>query len=92
MSTVLIFVGTFIILAGSVILMLGLVLLRTPQEALGRMYLSMTTLGAAEDHTSSIIRHLADIRGNDERKRRKSLKLVGIGIVAGLIGAAIFPL
>ena len=92
MSTILIFVGTFIMLAGSVILMLGLVLLRTPQEALGRMYLSVSTLGAAEDHTSGIIRHLADIRGNDERKRRKSLTLVGIGIVGGLIGAAIFPL
>jgi len=92
MSTILIFVGTFIMLAGSVILMLGLVLLRIPQEALGRMYLSMTTLGAAEDHTSAIIRHLADIRGNDEEKRRKSLKLVGIGILGGLVGAAIFPL
>ena len=92
MSTILIFIGTFIMLSGSVILMLGLVLLRTPQETLGRMYLSMTSLGAAEDHTSGIIRHLADIRGNDEEKRRKSLKLVGIGIVGGLIGAVIFPL
>ena len=92
MSTILIFIGTFIMLSGSVILMLGLVLLRTPQETLGRMYLSITSLGAAEDHTSGIIRHLADIRGNDEEKRRKSLKLVGIGIVGGLIGAAIFPL
>jgi len=63
-----------------------------PQVALGRMYLSMTSLGAAEDHTSGIIRHLADIRGNDQEKRRKSIKLIGIGIVAGLIGAAIFPL
>ena len=92
MSTILIFIGTFIMLSGSVILMLGLVLLRTPQETLGRMYLSITSLGAAEDHTSGIIRHLADIRGNDEEKRRKSLKLVGIGIVGGLIGAVIFPL
>ena len=92
MSTILIFIGTFIMLAGSVIVMLGLVLLRAPQETLGRMYLSITSVGAAEDHTSGIIRHLADIRGNDEEKRRKSLKLVGIGIVGGLIGAVIFPL
>ena len=92
MSTILIFVGTFIMLAGSVILMLGLVLLRTPQEALGRMYFAMTSMGAAEDHTSGIIRHLADIRGNDNAKRRKSLKLIGIGIAGGIIGAAIFPL
>ena len=92
MSTILIFIGTFIMLAGSVILMLGLVLLRTPQETLGRMYLSITSVGAAEDHTSGIIRHFADIRGNDAEKRRKSLKLIGIGIVAGLVGAAIFPL
>ena len=92
MSTILIFIGTFIMLSGSVILMLGLVLLRTPQETLGRMYLSMTSLGAAEDQTSGIIRHLAGIRGNDEEKRRKSLKLIGIGIVGGLIGAVIFPL
>ena len=92
MSIILIFIGTLIMLAGSVILMLGLVLFRTPQETLGRMYLSITSLGAAEDHTSGIIRHLADIRGNDEEKRRKSLKLIGIGIVAGLIGAVIFPL
>ncbi len=92
MNTILIFIGTFIMLAGSVILMLGLALLRTSQETLGRLYLSMTSLGAAEDHTSGIIRHLADMRGNDEEKRRKSLKLIGMGIVVGLIGAAIFPL
>jgi len=92
MSTILIFIGTFIMLAGSVILMLGLVLMRISQEALGRMYLTMTSVGAAEDHTSGLIRHLADIRGNDEEKRRKSLKLILIGIVVGLIGAAIFPL
>ena len=92
MSTILIFIGTFIMLTGSVILTLGLVLLRAPQETLGRMYLSITSLGAAEDHTSGMIRHLADIRGNDAEKRRKSVKLIGIGIVAGLIGAAIFPL
>ena len=79
-------------LAGSVILMLGLVLLRIPQEALGRMYFAVTSVGAAEDHTSGMIRHLADIRGNDEEKRRKSLALIGIGIVVGLIGAVIFPL
>ena len=92
MSTILIFIGTFIMLSGSVILMLGLVLLRTPQETLGRMYLSITSVGAAEDHTSGIIRHLADIRGNDEEKKRKSLKLIMTGIVVGLIGAAVFPL
>ncbi len=92
MNTILIFIGTFIMLAGSVILMLGLVLLRTPQEALGRMYFTVTSVGAAEDHTSGMIRHLADIRGNDEEKRRKSLKLIGIGIGIGLIGAVIFPL
>ena len=92
MNAILIFMGTFIMLAGSVILMLGLVLLRTPQEALGRMYFAVTSVGAAEHHTSGMIRHLADIRGNDEEKRRKSLKLIGIGIVLGLIGAVIFPL
>jgi len=92
LNTILIFIGTFIMLAGSVILMLGLVLLRTPQEALGRMYFTVTSVGAAEDHTSGMIRHLADIRGNDEEKRRKSLKLIGIGIGIGLIGAVIFPL
>ena len=92
MNTILIFVGTLIMLAGSVILILGLVLLRTPQQALGRMYLAITSVGAAEDHTSGIIRHLAEIRGNDEEKGRKSLKLIGIGILVGLIGAAIFPL
>ena len=79
-------------LAGSVILMLGLVLLRIPQEALGRMYFTVTSVGAAEDHTSGMIRHLADIRGNDQEKRRKSLKLIGIGLAVGLIGAVIFPL
>ena len=56
------------------------------------MYLTMTSVGAAEDHTSGIIRHIADIRGNNEEKRRKSLKLILIGIVVGLIGAVIFPL
>ena len=44
MSTILIFIGTFIMLAGSVIVMLGLVLLRAPQETLGRMYLSITSV------------------------------------------------
>ncbi len=92
MNAIFIFIGTFIMLAGSVILMLGLVLLRIPQEALGRMYFAVTSVGAAEDHTSGMIRHLADIRGNDEEKRRKSLALIGIGIVVGLIGAVIFPL
>ena len=92
MNTILIFVGTSIMLAGAVILMLGLVLLRTPQQALGRMYLAITSVGTAEDHNSGIIRYLADIRGNDEEKRRKSLKLIVTGIVVGLIGAAIFPL
>jgi len=92
LNAIFIFIGTFIMLAGSVILMLGLVLLRIPQEALGRMYFAVTSVGAAEDHTSGMIRHLADIRGNDEEKRRKSLALIGIGIVVGLIGAVIFPL
>ena len=92
MNAILIFIGTFIMLAGSVILMLGLVLLRIPQEALGRMYFTVTSVGAAEDHTSGMIRHLADIRGNDQEKRRKSLKLIGIGLAVGLIGAVIFPL
>ena len=92
MNAILIFIGTFIMLAGSVIFLLGLVLLRTPQEALGRMYFTVTSVGAAEDHTSGMIRGFADIRGNDEEKRRKSLTLIGIGIAVGLIGAVIFPL
>ena len=45
MNTILIFIGTLIMIAGSVILVLGLVLLRMSQETLGRMYLSMTTIG-----------------------------------------------
>ena len=92
MNTILIFIGTLVMLSGSLILATGLILLRMPQEALGRMYLSLTTIGTAEDHTSGVLRLLADIRGNDEEKKRKGLIFIGIGIVVGLIGAAIVPL
>ncbi len=79
-------------LTGSVILVVGLILLRMSQEALGRMYFSLTTIGIAEDHTSGVLRILADIRGDDEKKKRKGLIFIGIGILIGLIGAAIIPL
>ncbi len=92
MNTILIFIGTLVMLAGATILVLGLVLLRTPQEALGRMYLAMTSVGMAEDHTSGALRFLADIRGNDKEKKRKGLISIGIGILVGLIGATIVPL
>ncbi len=92
MNTILIFIGTLIMMAGSVILVLGLVLLRITQETLGRMYLSMTTIGTAESHNTGFFRLMADIRGNDEEKKRQAIKLIAVGIVAGLIGAAIVPL
>jgi hypothetical protein len=83
------FVGTFIMLAGSALLVLGLGVLRVSQEALGRMYLSMTSVGGSENPSTGFMGLLADIRGNDALKRRKALQFIGAGLFVGLLGAAV---
>jgi hypothetical protein len=81
------FFGTFIMLAGSVLLVVGLGLLRLSQEALGRMYLSMTSVGGSENPSKGLIGLLADVRGNDALKRRKALQFIAAGLIVGLAGA-----
>jgi len=83
------FLGTVIMLAGAVLLLLGLGLLRTSQESLGRLYLSMTSVGGTENPSKGLLRLLADVRGNDGLKKQRGLQLAGAGLVAGLLGAAI---
>ncbi|MEW6440508.1 MAG: hypothetical protein AB1640_06170 [bacterium] len=89
MSLVWTFLGTCIMVVGSVLLLVGLGLLRASQESLGRMYLSLTSVGGSETPSKGFLRLLADVRGNDPLKKRRGLQLAGMGFAVGLVGAAI---
>lgn len=89
MGLVTTFFGTVLMMAGAVLLLCGLGLFRSSQAGLGRLYLAMTSMGGTDDPDSGLIRLLADLRGNDPLKRRRGLQIACLGLVLGLLGAAL---
>jgi hypothetical protein len=92
MSALLILLSTFTMMAGSVLFVSGVALFLSPQEALGRLYLAMTSMGAPADHNSLFVKLLGATRGNDALKKRNALLLTVVGMGVGFAGAAIFPI
>lgn len=89
MGLVTTFFGTVFMMAGALLLFCGLGLSRASQASLGRLYLAMTSMGGTDEPDSGLMRLLADLRGNDPLKRRRGLQIACIGLVLGLLGAAL---
>lgn len=89
MGLVTTFFGTVLMMAGAVLLLCGLGLFRASQAGLGRLYLAMTSMGGTDDPDKGLMRLLADLRGNDLLKRRRGLQIACLGLVLGLLGAAL---
>lgn len=89
MGLVTTFLGTVLMMAGAVLLLSGLALSRVSQATLGRLYLAMTSMGGTDDPDSGLMRLLADLRGKDPLKKRRGLQIACVGLVLGLLGAAL---
>ncbi len=74
---------------GTVLMLSGLGLSRASQAGLGRLYLAMTSMGGTDEPDRGLMRLLADLRGNDPLKRRRGLQIACLGLVLGLLGAAL---
>lgn len=89
MGLVTTFFGTVLMMAGALLLLFGLGLSRATQAGLGRLYLAMTSMGGTDQPDRGFMRLLADLRGNDPLKRRRGIQMVCLGLILGLLGAAL---
>jgi len=87
MSLVSQLIGTFLMFLGFIAILAGVLLYRTKQEDLGKMYMSATMMGGGEMSDAPLVRFLTRLRGNDPLKRQWALRILLAGLLAAVCGA-----